>query len=331
MLKIVSAFYDELDVTDKVKSLVKDDKLSVTVSNDIFTDPKQFKVKRLEVVYEINGDVKKAFAYEGSILEIPDTVLDSNKILLLTSCNRIKQVILGLTINSYIIKEPFHLVIADSSTPTLSLEDGVNSHNKEPYNHVTQKNYCSDIFLFEKYINFLPNVISYKMIHVSPRIEKVQGDASLITIGLAQASLIGDIKTKENFCLKLTGVAILRDDILSNLDSVLANKDVLTYHRSHFGHGEYSSRVFGCRPEVVSSITQKAGWLNWVNPRAGDTEFRLADIINNYIPADRILYTKKDESCLIENRRDEITKTIINNKIPLDNPIIKEFMDGGII
>jgi len=201
------------------------------------------------------------------------------------------------------------LVIADSSTPYLDANDGVSMHNNEPYNHVNDKNYCSDINLFVDAISKLSNIISYNIIHIKPRLEKGQGDANLITIGLSQASLIGSIKTKYNYCLKLTGVAILREDILSNLEDLLIDKDVLTYHRSHFGHGEYSSRVFGCKPQVLASVTQKAGWQDWVSTSAGDTEFRLADILNTHIK-DRVLYTGKDESCLIENTRNSIENHI---------------------
>lgn len=330
MLKILSAHYDWLDVTEKVASYVRNDKLQVPVLNDIFTDPKQFKVKKLVVEYEYNGVVKTSYAYEGAILKIPHEPLGKNNILLLTSCNRVKQVILALTVNSYIIKEPFHLVIADSSTPYVNPADGVRMHNNEPYNHVNDKNYCSDVNLFVDGISQLKNILSYNIIHVRPRLEKGQGDATLITVGLSQASLIGSLDTKDNFCLKLTGVAILRQDILSNLGDLLADKDVVTYHRSHFGHGEYSSRVFGCRPDVVSSVTQKAGWLNWVYTGAGDTEFRLADILNNSIK-ERVHYTGKDENCLIDNTRQSIYNHIITNNIPLDLPIIKEFLDGGII
>lgn len=336
MLEILSAHYDNLDVTEEIKLMVENNKLKVVASNDIFGDPTIGKVKKLTISYKLEDDIKSTFAYEGYSINIPENNLDANKILLLTSCNRIKQVILALTINSYIIKNPFHLIIADSSTPDISNLDGSNMHNMEPYNHINKSNYCSDISLFEKYIKLLPNIISYKIIHVSPRLEKAQGDAVLITLGLTQASLIGSISTKDNYCIKLSGVAIMKDDLLSNLDEVLKHKDALTFHRSGFGHGEYSTRVFGCRPEIVSCITQKSGWINWVNAQAGDTEFRLAEILNNNIP-DRILYTQKDESCLLDNggcHKDElrrrIEQQIIKNKIPSNNPIIKEFIDGGI-
>ena len=76
------------------------------------------------------------------------------------------------------------------------------------------------------------------------------------------------------------------------------------YLRSGFGHGEYSTRVFGCRPEIVSCITQKSGWINWVNAQAGDTEFRLAEILNNNIP-DRILTNHNIKSA---SNRVNITK-----------------------
>jgi hypothetical protein len=330
MLKIISAYYDILDVTDIVNSYVKDNKLQISVLNEIFTDPKQFKVKKLSVTYEYEGIVRNDYAYEGYVLKIPKEELGVNNILLLTSCNRVKQVILALTINSFIIKKPFHLIIADSSTPYLDVNAGVNMHNNEPYNHVNEKNYCSDIDLFEDGISRLNNVISYNIIHTKPRLEKGKGDANLITIGLSQASLIGSINTKENYCLKLSGVAILREDILSPLQDLLTDKDVLTYHRSHFGHGEYSSRVFGCKPQVVSSITQKAGWQDWVSTIAGDTEFRFADILNKYVE-EKVLYTGKDESCLIDNTRNSIENHIRENNIPLDIPIIKEFIEGGII
>jgi hypothetical protein len=175
------------------------------------------------------------------------------------------------------------------------------------------------------------------VIHLSPRLEKAQGDASLITLGLSQASLVGSLDARENYCLKLTGVSILTEDLLSDLDKSLEDNDVLTFHRSHFGHGEYSTRVFGCRPNELGPILQKSGWMKWVNPQAGDTEFRFADIINENISPDRILYTKRDESCLLDNggnsnieMRSKINNHIIQNNIPLENPIIKEFMDGGI-
>lgn len=335
MINIISAYYDELDVTDVIKSFIKNDKLSIVPTNDIFGDPKQFKVKKLVVNYKFNEEILTAYAYEGCILNIPENKLDNNLILLLTSCNRIKQVLLALTINSFIIKKPFHVIIADSSTPNVLNQNGVDMHNKEPYNHINLNNYCSDISLFND-IDKIKNVISHKIIHLSPRLEKVQGDATLITLGLSQAALIGNDNAKNNYCLKLSGVAILREDILSDLPTILENYDAMTFHRSHFGHGEYSSRVFAGRPEVLASATLKAGWKNWINPQSGDTEFRLADILNGYLN-DRVLYTKKDEFCLLDNGgchkdalRINIKNHIINNNIPLEIPIIKEFMDGGV-
>lgn len=337
MLNIISAFYDKIEVTDKVRSFVSNGSLDIPVSNDIFGDPFQYKVKKLKVTYEFEGKVQNSFAYEGSVLKVPANPTGKNKILLVTSCNRIKQVILALTINSQIIRDRFHLIIADSSTPNLTNGEGILIHNSEPYNHITEENYCSDINLFEDYIRLLPNVISYNIIHTSPRLEKTKGDAALITLGLSQASIIGSPESRENYCLKLTGVSILKDDILSNLDETLMDKTVLTFHRSHFGHGEYSTRVFGCNPNELSPVLQKSGWTEWINPQAGDTEFRFADIINTRIPEDKIFYTGKDESCLLDNggcskleMREKIKELIIQNEIPLSNPIVKEFMEGGV-
>ena len=165
MLEILSAHYGTLDVTEQVKLMVKDDKLNVVASNDIFGDPVIGRVKKLIITYKSDSGIKSAFAYEGYSISIPENNLDVNRILLLTSCNRIKQVLLALTINSYVIKDPFHLIIADSSTPNISNLDGSSMHDMEPYNHINKNNYCSDISLFEKYINILQrknmNIIIY--------------------------------------------------------------------------------------------------------------------------------------------------------------------------
>jgi len=141
MLDILSAYYDKLDVTEKVKYLINDNQLNIIVSNEIFGDPIEFKVKKLIVNYRYNKEILTASAYEGCVLKIPEIKLENNLILLLTSCNRIKQVMLALTINSFVIKKPFHVIIADSSTPEILIENGVNMHNNEPYNHINLNNY----------------------------------------------------------------------------------------------------------------------------------------------------------------------------------------------
>ena len=88
-------------------------------------------------------------------------------ILLLTSCNRIKQTLLSLSLNVQTIKEPFSIIIVDSSTPGISASQMCTQHqNEDPYNVVKPHNYCSDINLLydaQKYFNkgkiFAPYII----------------------------------------------------------------------------------------------------------------------------------------------------------------------------
>jgi hypothetical protein len=52
-------------------------------------------------------------------------------VLVLTSCNRIKQVLLSLSLNSQIIREPFSVVIVDSSTPEMLADKQCEQHQNE--------------------------------------------------------------------------------------------------------------------------------------------------------------------------------------------------------
>jgi hypothetical protein len=337
-MKIIEAFYDKLDITDKLNKMINNDTLNVYASNDIFGDPNVGIVKKLICKYEYNNKIYDKLIYEGYQLKIPDSEPEINKILLISSCNRIKQVILALTINSYIIKDKFDLIIADCSTPEIDIKKGCEIHNKESYNHINEKNYCSDISLFSKYILKIKNIKNFYLINISPRMIKVEGDANLITLGLTQAALIGNdkIESNNNYCLKLTGVSILKFDLLSELPYLLNDHDVLTFHRSGFNHGERSTRIFGCRPEVLSKIMIEYGWRRWINSKSGDIEHRFADMLNEKI-INRINYTNKDESCLLDgggccdkDYRNRLIKLIEENNIPKNDEIISEFLNGNI-
>ena len=62
-------------------------------------------------------------------------------ILMLTSCNRIKQVLLSLSLNAQIIKNNFAVVIIDSSTPNIGAEQACEMHQiEDPYNVVKPNN-----------------------------------------------------------------------------------------------------------------------------------------------------------------------------------------------
>lgn len=342
MLKILKAFYGSLDVTDRLNSMIVDNRLKAVGSNDIFGDPDVGKFKRLTITYEYNGEVKETFAYENFPLELPDDEFDkeSNNVLVLTSCNRVKQVLFALTINSYIIKEKFSVVIADSSTPHLGPESGFKMHNSDdPYNLINTSNYCSDLSLFDQYIKLLPNVKDYKLIHVSPRMTKQVGDATLTALGMAQAALTGGYKVKKSpLAMKITGVCVMYYDLLSQLPELLKNKDALTFHRTNIGGNQRSTRIFACRPDVVVPLMMKFGWNRWVSETAGYFEDKFADMLNENIP-DRINYMGTDEQGILvdggtgirpEDLRPKLLEHIIKSRIPTDNPLIREFIEGGI-
>jgi hypothetical protein len=263
-------------------------------------------------------------------------------IILLTSCNRIKQVLLSLSLNAQTIKEKFSVVIVDSSTPELDAEKACSQHQSEdPYNVVKPYNYSSDInLLYEAHKNF-PQIEQFKVIHFNPRLSKQRGEATSVALGLTQAALMGNRNIdKQNYCLKLTGTSILKFDVLSKLPTDLHNKDVITWHRSNIGGYERSTRIFGCKPDIVSSHIVKEGWGDWCDDTTGIFEQRFAKFIERTIGNDRIYYTGHDENLfLLEGGvamqqsygRNRILDFIKENNINTNaTPYLKEFMDGGI-
>lgn len=84
MLKIISAFYDSLDVTNIVRNKVIDDKeLDIIASNVIFGDPNFGKVKNLIIKYEINNKEYDVTINENQSYKIvaPDTKLNDNQVI----------------------------------------------------------------------------------------------------------------------------------------------------------------------------------------------------------------------------------------------------------
>ena len=264
-------------------------------------------------------------------------------VLLLTSCNRIKQTLLSLSLNAQIIKERFSVVIVDSSTPHLDAETACTQiQSEDPYNVVKPYNYCADVNLLYDAHKWFPQVEEFKVIHFQPRLLKQRGEATSVALGLTQAALIGDRQhsDKQNFCLKLTGTSILTKDLLSTLPTELSYKDVLTWHRANIGGYERSTRIFGCRPDVLVSNIVKEGWSNWCDDTTGIFEQRFARFIEKTIPQDRINYTDKSEDgFLLEGGmamqqsygRERIQKFIEDNNIDTEStPYLKEFVNGGI-
>jgi hypothetical protein len=156
-----------------------------------------------------------------------------------------------------------------------------------------------------------------------------------------QAALMGDreFPDQKNFCLKLTGTSILKFDVLSGLPNMLAESDVVTWHRTNIGGYERSTRILGCRPEGLGSLILKEGWSKWCDDTSGVLEQRFAKLIEREIP-DRINYTGDDDaSVLLEGGmamqqsygRERIMNFIQENNIePNGNIYIDEFLNGKI-
>jgi hypothetical protein len=264
-------------------------------------------------------------------------------VLLLTSCNRIKQVLLSLSLNAQIIKEKFSVVIVDSSTPDIGVEEACDMHQSEdPYNVVKPYNYCSDVNLLYGAYKWFPQIEEFKVIHFQPRLGKQRGDSTSVALGLMQAALIGNRQNtdKQNYCLKLTGTSILVKDILSELPSELRDNDVITWHRANMGGYARSTRIFGCRPDSLVGYIAKEGWSDWCDDTTGVFEERFARFIERTIDCDKVNYTHKSEDgFLLEGGvamqqiygRVRIEKFIEDNNINTDaTPWLNEFVNGGI-
>lgn len=262
-------------------------------------------------------------------------------VLLMTSCNRIKQILLSLSINAQIIKERFSVVIVDSSTPDKEVEEACQEHDwEDPYNFVKPYNYCSDVNLLYNAHQYFPNIDYFKVIHFNPRMNKQRGEANSIALGLMQASIMGNVRQKneKNYCLKVTGTSILTRDVLSELPIILAEKDLVVWHRANIGGPQRSTRVFGSNPKAISKAILDFGWDNFID----DTSFmeeKLAKIAQS-IPPERLQYTQTDEYDVLleggmgltkDNGRLEIEKFIKQNNINTQaTPYLQEFTEGGI-
>lgn len=264
-------------------------------------------------------------------------------VLLLTSCNRIKQVLLSLSLNYRTIKDSFSVVIVDNSTPGIKDPDYAEQvhQSEDPYNVVKNYNFNSDIELLYEAKKYFPKIQDYVVLHCSPRLVKQRGESTMIGLGLMQAALLGDrVGERSNYCIKLTGTSILKHDIFDKVRQGLSDKDVMTWHRANIGGYERSTRVFACRPESMVRIIAKRGWYEWVDDNSGILEQRWTRYITDDLGEDKINYTGEDDaSVLLEGGaamqqsygRERISNFINQNNITDENnPYIKEFLDGGI-
>lgn len=262
-------------------------------------------------------------------------------VLILTSCNRIKQTLLSLSINAQTIRQPFGVVILDMSTPNIDADQQCNQHQAEdPYNVVKNYNYCNDVDLLYSASQYFHNIIDFKVIHFRPRLIKQRGDSTLMAMGFMQAAIMGDRHlARQNYALKLTGTSILKWDVLSELPTMLADHDAVTWHRAFIGGYERTTRCIGGKPEILAGLIARTGWNDYVDDSTGILEQRFARMLENNLPG-RINYTGQDENGLLleggvamqqSYGRERITNFIRENSIDTNRtPWLQEFMSGGI-
>ena len=258
--------------------------------------------------------------------------------LILTSCNRIKQVLLGLSLTSQIVKNPFNVVICDNSTPDLSSEDALQYHNAtDAHSAVTHQNYCNDISLYRDAHKYFPNVQNFRVIHSSPVRPKHEGDTLLLGLGFMQASLLG---FEDNYALKVTGVSILKKDILSQLPSILGDKQVVTWGRTAMPE-ILSTRLIGGRPETFTRIMSQGVHGHLVDGQ--DIYFceeKMRYLLGKYLEPHQIHSTNEVETEYLVDQgvpggdalmRQRIERVIVEENIDTEaTPWLKEFLQGGI-
>ena len=332
-MNIVYANYGGLNVVNILKdNYNKNGFIKINVSNDVFTDPDIGVYKFLDIKIDDNGTIFEDRFPEGTLFTYPEQKYKTENTLILTSCNRIEAVLLGIAVNSRIIKHDFNLIIVDSSTPHLSATDAVNMHvSDDPYNLISKDNYNPHWHMLEDYIKTIPNIKEYRIIHESPRLNKQVGEATLMSLGLVSAGLLGS-----KYAIKLTGVCHLKYDIFGKLEEYCGEYTISTFKRTFFDVP--STRVLLCNPSEFGSYVSNWGWYYWIREYGIDIEHKLELLINRYIPKDKHNYLPFDESNILVDEGDgkldirgAIMKNLtIHNLLACDDVWIQKFINGGI-
>jgi hypothetical protein len=329
MIKIIKADWGGLDVSSIIRDkFLIDNKLNFRACNENFTDPKPFHAKELELVLEYNGEIVEDVINENATFQFPFSKYKIENALIITSCNRIDQICLALSVNSRIINNPFALIVVDGSTPHLDVNSAIIMHkNDDPYNLVDNKNYNSNWNLIEEHIKTLPNIKEYRVIHQSPRQEKQVGEAELMSLGITSASMLGC-----KYGIKLTGVCHLKKN---PFDDKLSDSYIYTWKRSHIN--QLSTRVLMFRPDDFGSLLIKYGWKEWVHTY-DFIEKKLERIIRKYLPTNKVSNLKIEESDIIVDgglndyniRKKIMDNLIIHNLLDCNDKYIKSFLQGNI-
>jgi hypothetical protein len=327
-LEIVSAIWHDLDVTHIVRSkFLTNNAIRLSADNTHFTDPAIGKSKLLKLNILYNGEHHSFEINEGANFTFPKNKYTVQDTLILTSCNRVEQVLFAAAVNSRIIKKPFNLVVADCSTPDLSTEEGVKLHiSDDPYNLIKSNNYSPNWRLFEQCIPKFPNIIKHQVIHISPRLPKQIGEATLMALGITAANMMGS-----KYSLKLTGVCHMKYDILSDLPNLVKDNDIATIKRT--GFNQPSTRVCPFRTDKMNEVLAREGFDGWV--REYDFIERKLDTITK---VGKTTQTTEDERGFIvdegigrNDHRHIITENLRkHNLLDSDDYFIRKFLAGEI-
>ena len=327
-MKVTKALWGGVDVLDKVNHwFVKEDKLVLTADNHYLTDTKPGVEKTLQIWIEDYGVEHYFEVDEGANLRYPQTKYFDENCLIMTSCNRVEQCLLALAVNSRIIEKPFNLVIADCSTPELDISEGVRLHNgDDPYNQIKDHNYNPDWSLFNKWIPTFPNINKYEIIHVSPRLPKQRGEATLMALGSMTGTMMGS-----RYGLKLTGVCHLKQDWVTNLSNLVEEYDITTIKR---GSGnESSTRVTAFQNDKFSEMLSIEGYAKWID-EYDFIERKLDKICDRY---NRKKFDGDERSFIVDeglgrhDHREIITANLEkHNLLDCDDYFIQKFINGEI-
>lgn len=332
MIKIIKAIYGGKDVKEIIENrYINNGIIRISINNDSFDgDPMVGVSKTLEIELEHNGEIVNYIANEGENYIYPKQKHKELNTLVLTSCNRIDQILFAIAVNKEIIKEDFNLVVADCSTPGLDALNGISMHQSDdPYNLINQQNYNPNWQIIEEYVKTVPKIKEFKVIHVDPRMSKQVGEAHLVGLGLSAAALMGS-----KYAIKLTGVCHLKYDIFSQFNDMIGDNSVSTWRRTGFGT-QKSTRVFMGKPDEFIIALLRAGFYEWVY-EYDFIERKLERIINTYV--EKYNHMDLDERDIIvdegiarTDHREVLTSNLEKHGL-LDSqdPWIRKFLNGNI-
>jgi len=223
--------------------------------------------------------------------------------LILTSCNRIEQLLFALAVNKEIIQNEFFLVVADCSTPYMDMDNALKMHNSDdPYNKIGHDNYNSEWGMIRDYVKSTPKIKDFRIVHLNPRLAKQRGEATLILYGILAADLLG-----ADYALKLSGSCLLTQDLVSNLGELVKDNVAVTWKRSAFP--QKSTRVFACNPSKLSKVFME-------DARKWTSNYTYLEVqFEEYLQGKQVDHLEIKEDDVIVDGGREREKSIFRNRI----------------